>query len=116
MNINVTAAPADLTVKATWQPYLAEAKDPMSRISIIRSSVMRRTGLAACTTNAIFCLSLWTSLFAAIWLTKGWIGLLFSGQVLSAGTCLFEKLAKRTHYAFSTCNGPAHELESERNS
>ena len=55
------------------------------------------------------------SLLVAIWLTRGWIGLLFSGQVLSAGAKLFETLSKRTHYAFSAGNVPAHELEVNRN-
>ncbi|MGB7265984.1 MAG: hypothetical protein WBC92_10765 [Terracidiphilus sp.] len=115
MNTNVSAASGDLAVKTAWRHHLVEARHPMSRSPVTHLAVVSRNGLTAYATNAIFCLSLWMSLFIAIWLTKGWIGLLLSGQVLCAGTHLFEILTKRTHYAFSATNGQAHELESERN-
>ena len=115
MKTNVTAAEPNLLVKTTWRLYFVEAKHPMSPSPISRLAVQRRTGMSAYATNLILCLSLWMSLLAAIWLTRGWIGLLFSGQLLSAGAKLFETLSKRTHYAFSAGNGPAHELEGGRN-
>lgn len=87
----------------------------MSPTPIFRLVAQRRTGIAACASNLILCLSVWISLLAAIWLTRGWIGLLFSGQLLSAGARLFESLSKRTRYAFSAGNVPAHELEGDRN-
>jgi len=74
-----------------------------------------RSGKAAYVTNVISCFSLWISLLVAIWFARGWIGLFFSGQVLSAGACLFQILAKRTNHAFSASEKPAHELEVEWN-
>jgi len=116
MSASGITARADLAVKAIWRLPLAEARHLMFRNSMTRlPGGLSRSGMAACMTNVVFCLSLWTSLVAAIWLSKGWIGLFFSGQVLSAGAGLFEILAKRTQYAFSSNNGPTHEFEGMRN-
>jgi len=78
-------------------------------------SQSRLTGKVAYMTNVISCLSLWISLLAAIWFVRGWIGLLFSGQLLSAAACLLQILAKRTSYAFSASKKPAHELPMDWN-
>jgi hypothetical protein len=115
MKAIVTAAAASLPVKSTWLLHWVEAKHRMSPTPIFRLAAQRRTGLAAYASNLILCLSLWMSLLIAIWLTRGWIGLLFSGQLLSASAKLFESLSKRTQYAFSAGNAPAHELEGDRN-
>lgn len=115
MKAIVTAAAANLPVKTTWLLHWVEAKHRMSPTPFFRLAAQRRTGLAACASNLIFCLSLWMSLLIAIWLTRGWIGLLFSGQLLSAGARIFETLSKRTQHAFTAGNVPAHELEGNRN-
>ncbi len=113
MKTIVTVAATNLPVKTTWLLHWVEAKHRMSPSPIFRLAEQRRTGAAVYASNLIFCLSLWMSLLIAIWLTRGWIGLLFSGQLFSAGTRLFEKLSKRTQYAFSAGNVPAHELEGD---
>lgn len=115
MKAIVTAAATNLPVKTTWLLHWVEAKHRMSPTPILRLAVQRRTGLAACASNLFFCLSLWISLLVAIWLTRGWIGLLFSGQLLSAGAGLLRTLSKRTQYAFTAGNVAAHELEGDRN-
>ena len=82
---------------------------------ILRLAVQRRAGMAAYASSLILCFSLWLSLLVAIWLTRGWIGLLFSGQLLSAGVTLLETLSKRTRYAFSEGNRPPHEIKGDWN-
>ncbi len=115
MKAIVTAAATNLPVKTTWLLHWVEAKHRMSPTPVFRPAAQRRTGMTAYASNLVLCLSLWMSLLFAIWLTRGWIGLLFSGQLLSAGARLFETLSKRTRYAFSARNVLAHELEGDRN-
>ena len=115
MKAIVTATATSLRVKTTWLPHWVEAKHRMSPTPILRQDAQRRTGMAIYASNLILCLSLWMSLLVAIWLTRGWIGLLFSGQLLSAGAKLFATLSKRTQYAFSAGNVLAHEFEVSRN-
>jgi hypothetical protein len=115
MKAIVTAAAMSMRVKTTWLPHWVEAKNGMSPTPFFRLAAQRRTGIAVYASNLILCLSLWMSLLVAIWLTRGWIGLLFSGQLFSVGAKLFETLSKRTQYAFSAGNVPAHELEVNRN-
>ena len=114
MKAIVTAAATNLPVKTTWLLHWVEAKQRMSPTPIFRLAEQRRTGMAAYASNLIFCLSLWMSLLLAIWLTRGWIGLLFSGQLFSAGARLLETLSKGTQYAFSAGNVPTHELEDDQ--
>jgi hypothetical protein len=71
--------------------------------------------VAVYASNLILCLSLWVTLLVAIWLTRGWIGLLFSGQLFSAVAKLFGTLLKRTQYAFSAENVLAHDFEVSGN-
>jgi hypothetical protein len=87
----------------------------MGRSPMSEQALPRRATAAVYTTNVVTCLGLWIPLLAAIWFCRGWIGLFFSGQVLSAGACLLQILAKRTCYAFSASSVPAHEFESRRN-
>lgn len=47
-------------------------------------------------TSCFFCVGVWLSSLVAIWMSRGWVGLFLSGQVLSAGAWLFEGMAKRT--------------------
>ena len=115
MKAIITAVATSPPVETTRLLHWVEAKHRMSPTPIFRLAAQRRTRLTACASSLIFCLSLWMSLLIAVWLTRGWIGLLFSGQLLSAGTKLFESLWKRTRYAFSAGNVPAHELEGDRN-
>ena len=114
MDASGIAARSELSVDTAWRPLRVEARFSMLTNPIAHWATLRRTPIAAYLTNGVLCLSLWMSLIAAIWLIKGWIGLFFSGQVLSTGFCLFETLFKRTHYAFSANSVPAHELENER--
>src|SRR5208283_4056378 len=58
-----------------------------------------RARLSPCLVNCLLCASLWLSLILAVWMDRGWIGLLFSGQLLSAGASMIQKLAVRTQYA-----------------
>jgi hypothetical protein len=115
MKAIVTAASSSLRVKTTWRPHWVEAKQRMSPTPILRQHAQRRTGMAVHASNLILCLSLWMSLLVAIWLTRGWIGLLFSGQLFSAGVKLFGALSERTQHAFSAGNVLAHEFEVSRN-
>ncbi len=109
------AAQPDAQATPPWQIHLVEANQPMFRNSMTDWVAPCRTGTVAYMTNVISCLSLWMSILVAIWFVRGWIGLFFSGQVLSAGICLFQILAKRTHYAFFANKKPAHEFEVEWN-
>lgn len=119
MKAIVTAAAMSMRVKTTWLPHCGDAengaKNRMSPTPFFRLAAERGTGMTVYVSNLILCLSLWMSLLVALWLTRGWIGLLFSGQLFSAGAKLFETLSKRTQYAFSAGNVPAHELEVNRN-
>ncbi len=78
---------------------------PASHFAIICS------GLAAVAMNWFFCFSLWFSLLLALWMTRGWIGVFFSGQVLSTGTWLVKKLTQRTQAAWSARSDLAGQLE-----
>ena len=77
-------------------------------------SAIARSGVAAFVMNWFFCISLWLSLLLALWMSRGWIGLFFSGQVLSTGTCLVKKLVRKTQTAFSGNICSANRLEGER--
>lgn len=115
MSTNHHPARSDAHPSAPWRLLLVEADHPMFRNSATDLAAKCRSGKAAYMTNVISCLTLWISLLAAIWFVRGWIGLFFSGQVLSAGACLLQILAKRTNYAFSASKKPVHELEVEWN-
>jgi hypothetical protein len=115
MKAIVTAAATSLRVKTTWRPQGIEAKHRMSPTPILRLDAQRRTRMTLYASNLILCLSLWMSILVAIWLTRGWIGLLFSGQLFSAGAKLFGALSERTQHAFSAKNVLAHEFEVSRN-
>jgi hypothetical protein len=54
--------------------------------------------------NWFFCLTVWLSSLAAIWMSRGWIGLFVSGQVLSAGAFLFKGLGRRPPSCVSSSN------------
>ncbi len=88
-----------------------EAGAEMFRIPMTRLASVRNSGTAAWLANGAFCLSVWISVLAAIWLSRGWIGLFFSGQVLSAGGYVFQRLSKRTRYAIFANDGSSHEFE-----
>jgi hypothetical protein len=75
---------------------------------------MLRSYIATQLMNGFFCISLWLSLALAVWMARGWLGLLFSGQVLSAGTYLIKGLARKTQHAFSPCGEPASQLQGEQ--
>jgi hypothetical protein len=62
----------------------------------------------------LFCVSLWISSLLAIWITRGWIGLFLSGQVLSAGAFLFNGMAKKISAASSPKIESARQLEGIR--
>lgn len=85
----------------------------IKRIMRFGSDAIARSGMVASLMNGFFCLSLWLSLLLALWMCRGWIGLLFSGQVLSAGTCLVRRLALKTQNALSRNGGHNNWLEGE---
>ena len=82
--------------KARWE-FLRNTNPcrPEDKVTIFGSHYGRRM------MRWIFCVSLWLSSVLAIWLVRGWIGLFFSGQVLSAGVYLWKGLARRTQRAYS---------------
>src|ERR1700722_14296614 len=98
MKAIVTAAAMGLRVRTMSLPHWGEARNRveirMSPTLFFRLAAQRRTGMAVYASNLILCLSLWMSLLVAIWLTRGWIGLLFRGQLFSAGAKLFETMSK----------------------
>jgi len=91
---------SDLSQMAPWRLF-AEAGRSMVHNPAADTAARRRMGKPAYMRNLISWLSLWISLLVAIWFVRGWIGLFFSGQVLSAGACLFQILTRRTCHAFS---------------
>ena len=97
--------------RATYkQPQRTDSQD-----SLERRLAGGNSGIAACAMSCFLCASLWISFAAAIWVSRGWIGLLFSGQVLSAGTFMFRKLSQRTQCAIAACSGTSGNWEGERN-
>ncbi len=85
----------------------------ITRIMRFASAGIARSGMGASLMNGFFCISLWLSLLLALWMCRGWFGLLFSGQVLSAGTCLVKRLALKTQHALSRNGEPDNRLEGE---
>jgi|SRR5579872_2892982 len=65
--------------------------------------------------RGLFCVSLWISSLLAIWMTRGWIGLFFSGQVLSAGAFLLKGAAKKISAGSSPRIGATRQFEGLRN-
>jgi len=84
------------------------------KISLVDAAAIERSRLSPGLVNCLLCVSLWLSLIAAIWMSRGWIGLLFSGQLLSAGVSLIQKLAHKTQYAFVRCSGSLGGWEEQR--
>jgi len=62
-----------------------------------RSAWWNGSGRWICT-----CYCLWFSLPLSIWLSSGWIGLLFYWQALSGVACLVEKFTRKPKPAFAT--------------
>jgi hypothetical protein len=114
MNAIAHAARTDLADKTASRRLLVEARQPVIRNPLTGQPEPHARGKFTYPVNIVFTLSLWISLSAAIWFTKGWIGLFFSGQLLSAGAYLFEILSKRTRYALFAKSMPAHEFENGR--
>jgi hypothetical protein len=111
MRANQLAGCRTQTGEAAQLGSLAEVIVEMFRIPMNRVEALRQSDAVAWLTNGIFCLTLWISLLAAIWVSRGWIGVFFSGQILSTGVYLFQRVFKRTQYAFCTNNGPSPEFE-----
>jgi hypothetical protein len=105
-------------LKRSFPWSLAEAKS--SKATGSRSGKPHRASSANCRSafvtslsNGLLCVSLWLSLLLAIWLTRGWLGLLFSGQALSAGAYLVKGMARRTQLAFSLDSGTIPQIRGE---
>jgi hypothetical protein len=109
MNANDSMGRAVMPGWAMGWNYFMKAEHGRLRVPIVNLAVIRRSGVAAATMHCLLCVSLWITLLAAIWMSRGWIGLLFSGQLLSVGACLFQKLARRTQFAFAGNRRPVHE-------
>jgi hypothetical protein len=69
--------------------------------SLIAIAENRRFRITARLKNSLFFIGLWLSLLAMLWLSRGWFGLLFSGQALSAVAYLAKGLARKTRVALS---------------
>ena len=80
----------------------------------IEPAAIGRCRLSPGLVNCFFCASLWLSLILAIWMGRGWIALLLSGQLLSAGASLIQKLTHKTHYAFAKCGASPARGEEQR--
>jgi hypothetical protein len=91
-----------------WSDFM-KAEHGRLRVPIVDLAAIRRSSLAAAAMHWFLCASLWITLLAAIWMSRGWIGLLFSGQLLSAGTALVQKLARRTQFAYAGSRRPVRE-------
>jgi len=91
-----------------------DRKAGRSETSLIDAAVVERSRLSPSLVSCLFCASLWLSLIVAIWMGRGWIGLLFSGQLLSAGVSLIQKLAHKTQYAFVRCSRSPAGWEEQR--
>jgi hypothetical protein len=105
-NLNIRRpAGAAFALSAThWLDW----KRPGARLAMNQQGTIVRPGLAPCMLNCFLCVSLWLSLVLAIWMSRGWIGLLFSGQILSAGACVFQWLTRRTQCALVRCGTSAN--------
>jgi hypothetical protein len=114
MNATDTFARPAFPDIAERQLKFADFNRDTLRNPAIHPKTMRRSAIAVWLANGIFCLSLWISLLAIIWLSRGWIGLFFGGQILSLGICLFQRLAKRTQYAICAINRSLPQFEGER--
>jgi hypothetical protein len=86
---------------------------PDSGNSESSSSGMRCSIVSAFLINGFFYFSLWLSLLLALWFTRGWLGLFFSGQVLSVCAYLVKGLARGTQMAFSVSDHPANQFQGE---
>lgn len=113
MSVNDICAEPLAQGMAAWRNSFVEAECEMAQDASARLDRIRRSTLAAWAANGFFYASLWASLLAAIWLSRGWIGLFFSGQVLCAGSCLVQRLVKRTQYAFCANAASSTEFEDE---
>ena len=113
MSVNDICAELVAQEMAAWRNSFVEAKCEMAQDASARLARMRRSNVAAWAANSFFYASLWLSLLAAIWLSRGWIGLFFSGQVLCAGSCLVQRLVKRTQYAFFANTTTSTEFEDK---
>jgi hypothetical protein len=95
MNANRATRRADFpAVALLWAPCFST--EPAHCNSQTAAATACNSVIAARMMNWFFCIGLWLSLLAAIWISRGWIGLFFSGQVISAGVCLIKSLARRT--------------------
>ena len=113
MRVNEICAEPVAEGMAAWKNSFVEANCEMAQNASARLARIRRSNLAAWAANSFFYASLWLSLLAAIWLSRGWIGLFFSGQVLCAGSCLVQRLVKRTQYAFCANTATSTEFEDK---
>ena len=103
MNANQYYGRLDITRFPVWWASLVNADFRLRKVQNLPaafiSSVSRLRML-----SWFFCVTVWVSSLAAIWMSRGLIGLFVSGQVLSAGACLFKDLAKRTPSSVSSSN------------
>jgi hypothetical protein len=113
MSVNDICAQPVAQGIAAWKNSFVEANCEMAPNASARLARIRKSNLAAWAANSFFYASLWLSLLAAIWLSRGWIGLFFSGQVLCAGSCLVQRLVKRTQYAFCANTATSPEFEDK---
>jgi len=114
MNLNDTFARLPLFPRGAWAPAALQVRRDSFRHSTERLCAFRNSRMATWLSNGFFCVSLWISLLIAIWLCRGWVGLFFSGQILSAATYVFQRLARKTQNAFSLSKGARQEFQEAR--
>jgi hypothetical protein len=83
------------------------------RLTEVEKDANDPDGICTRFVNQCFVTSLWISALFAIWMTRGWIGLFLSGQVLSLPLCLFRGLSRGTQFAFATVRTSVGRLEGE---
>ena len=97
-----------------WHLIALHARNGALRQSAARLTAIRNSQAAMWFCNGFFCVSLWVSLLITIYLCRGWVGLFFSGQVLSTAACLFQRLARKTQNAFSLNKGTPQGFQEAR--
>ena len=112
MNTNDSIGQAALPLFAV-QTLSPKIEPTRLGISALLRAVADGNGIGTRFTNQCLVAGLWLSALFAIWVTRGWIGLFLSGQVLSLTTCLFRGLTRGTQSAFATVRTSSGRFEGE---
>lgn len=84
------------------------------RLASARSTVAANgNGIGARFVNQCFIAGLCVSALCSLWVTRGWVGMFLSGQVLSPATYLFRELTRRTQNTLAMVRTSAVRFEGE---